>query len=568
MVTPRHGSIRHAATPTPHTPSVIVVGAGLAGLAASVELAARGCRVTLIDRNTHAGGKMNLLEENGFRFDMGPTIITLPQVFTGIISRTGRNPADYVRIVDLDPQWRCHYEDGTVIDLRKNLDIMGAALDRQFPDALPGAGYRTFIEYSRRMYRLSEKVFFYKDVGGVLDMMRSNKPNDPGLLREVMAMRMHSTVGATVHKHIAEPHVRQIAEHFLQYVGSSPFLAPAILTLIAAAQVDHGCCYAMAPEGGGGRDGGTRMVARTLSRIADELGVEKVLGLGVRRIRHDGSRAVGVELDDGRTIDADVVVSNCDVQRTLRDLVGSPAARARQGRIARKYTPACSGVVLYLGLDRQYDHLAHHNFLFSADSRAEFDDIYGDGVPARDPTLYLAAPSRTDPTQAPPGGEALYVLVHTPYLRPGQRWEGSGGLMESYKPVIIEKLKRFGMPDLERRIVVDRHLSPDGIEKLYNAEGGAIYGLASHGRLHGGFKPRNRSKVLTNLYLAGGSANPGPGVPMVLMSGVTAANAVCEDFGIGPPTNPGAEAVATTAAGLGVTSRIGSRSWQAQPATT
>ncbi len=556
MVTPNRRSPSNA-------PSVIIVGAGLAGLAASVELARRGCAVTLIDRNTHAGGKMNLLEEHGFKFDMGPTIITLPQVFTGIITRAGRDPGRYVKIIDLDPQWRCHSEDGTVVDLRKDLDTMCAALDRQFPQALPGAGYRSFIEYSRRMFRLSEKVFFYKDVGSVLDMMRSTKPNDPGLLREVLAMRMHSTVGATVHKHIAEPHVRQIVEHFLQYVGSSPFLAPAILTLIAAAQVDHGCCYAMAPDG---RDGGTRMVARTLSTLADELGVEMVLGVGVRRIRHNASQAMGVELDDGRTIDADAVVSNCDVQRTLRDLVGSTTARSRQASIAKKYTPACSGVVLYLGLDRQYEHLAHHNFLFSRDSRAEFDDIYAEGIPARDPTLYLAVPSRTDPTQAPPGCESLYVLIHTPYIHEGQRWEGPGGLLESYKPVIMEKLKRFGMPDIERHIVVDRHLSPEGIDRMYNAEGGAIYGLASHGRLHGGFKPRNRSKVLSNLYLTGGSANPGPGVPMVLMSGVTAANAVCEDFGVGSsPTSPIAEAVE---AGAGVTTRVSTGTWRPQPATT
>jgi phytoene dehydrogenase-like protein len=220
------------------------------------------------------------------------------------------------------------------------------------------------------------------------------------------------------------------------------------------------------------------------------------------------------------------------VQRTYRDLDGSQEGIAEQRRIGGDYTPACSGVVLYLGLDRQYDHLLHHDFLFSKDSHEEFDDIYRQGIPARDPTVYLCVPSRTDPTQAPAGGEALYALIHTPYLRPGQRWEGPGGMMEAYRGTVIEKLKRFGMPDLEQHIVVERHLTPQGIERWYNAEGGAIYGLASHGKLKGGFKPRNRSRLYRNLYLAGGSANPGPGVPMVLMSGVTAADAVCEDLGV------------------------------------
>lgn len=507
---------------------VVVVGAGLAGLASAAELSTHGYRVTIVDQNTHLGGKMNLLKDKGFTFDMGPTIITLPEVLRGIVKRSGRRVEDYIDLIDLDPQWRCHFEDGTILNLRRDPDRFAKEIDEQFPDDRPGQGYLKFLEYSRRMFRLSEKVFFYNDLGGVADMMKSSPP-DPALLGDVLNMRMHSTVGATVHKHVSEPHVRQLCEHFLQYVGSSPFMAPAILSLIAAAQADHGCWYAMSPDG---KDGGTRMVARTVAKIAQEQGVETVLGRRVTKIVHDNSRATGVQLDDGSTIEADIVVSNCDVQRTHRDLLaGLPGANARAEAIAGKYEPACSGVVLYLGLDRQYEHLAHHNFIFSGDSEQEFDDIYHKGIPARDPTLYLAAPSRTDPTQAPPGGEALYILVHTAYKRKGQQWEGPGGLLEKYKPVIMDKLRRFGMGDIDRHIVVDRWLTPDSIDAMYNAEGGAIYGLASHGKLGGGFKPRNRSKLLKNLYLAGGSANPGPGVPMVLMSGVTAARAVIEDDG-------------------------------------
>lgn len=507
---------------------VTIIGGGLAGLSSAVELATHlgGAAVTLVEKNQHLGGKMNVQSEKGFTFDMGPTIITLPQVLRGVIRRSGRDPEAYIDLRRLDPQWRCMFDDGTVINLLEQPAQMARALDAQFPGSGAGDGWERFVAFSRRMYNLSEKVFFYKDLGSVTDMMRLTPLGDPRLLGDVLAMRMHSTVGATLHKMIPEPHIRQVAEHFLQYVGSSPFLAPAILSLIAAAQLDHGCWYPM---------GGTRQVARSLERVAREQGVNIITGVNVKRIVTSGGRATGVELDDGRTIASDCVVSNCDVQRTLLNLVGDDRARTKQRQIAAKYTPACSGVVLYLGLDRQYEHLAHHDFLFSRNSTEEFEDIYGRGVPAKDPTLYLAVPSRTDAGQAPAGHEALYVLVHTPYLRPGQRWEGPGGLMEQYRPVILEKLKRCGrMPDIEQHIVVERHLHPGLIDMMYNAEGGAIYGLASHGKLAGGFKPRNRSGVLPNLYFAGGSVNPGPGVPMVLMSGVTAARSVLEDLGVRP----------------------------------
>ena len=512
-------------TPQNHGRSVVVVGAGLAGLSAACELQTLGFRVTIVDQNPHLGGKMNVMRSGGFTFDMGPTIITIPDVLRGILRRAGRTPESEIDLINLDPQWRCFFEDGTIINLRREVSAMIADLERQFPNTGVGPAYEKFINYSRRMLRLSQKVFFYKDLGGMGDLMRGKPPTDPSLLGDVLAMRLHSTVGATLHKMIPEPHVRQVCEHFLQYVGSSPFYAPTILTLIAAAQSDLGCWYPM---------GGTRSVAGCLERLLRERGAEVITGARVARIIDERGTAVGVELKDGRTIRADAVVSNCDVQRTLSTLVATPGARTAGASVRSKYTPACSGVVFYLGLNRQYDHLAHHCFLFSKDSKQEFADIYDQGIPARDPTIYLAVPSRTDPAQAPAGGEALYALIHTPYLRPGQRWgnRGDGQLLDQYRPVILSKLRRFGMPDIEDRIVFEGHLTPDDIDTMYNAEGGAIYGLASHGKLIGGFKPRNRSTVLKNLYLAGGSVNPGPGVPMVLMSGVTAARSLAEDHGV------------------------------------
>jgi phytoene dehydrogenase-like protein len=184
--------------------------------------------------------------------------------------------------------------------------------------------------------------------------------------------------------------------------------------------------------------------------------------------------------------------------------------------------------VLYLGLDRAYDHLAHHDFVFSADPKEEFDWIYRKGEPAPDPTCYIAAPARTDPAVAPPGGDAVYVLVHTPYLRPHHDWKR---MFPAYRQVIFDKLRRCaGMADLEKRIVFESSLTPQDIHERYRVLNGAIYGLASHGRFFGAFKPGNRSRDLHGLYLAGGAAHPGPGMPMVLMSGWIAADSLDSDM--------------------------------------
>jgi diapolycopene oxygenase len=314
-------------------------------------------------------------------------------------------------------------------------------------------------------------------------------------------------------------------DHFTQYVGSSPDLSPAVLCGIAHMQTGEGVWY---PRGG------TRAVAEALIRLAGELGVELNPGVGIRTIaRGTGGEVTGVETDEGRLIPLAAVVSNSDAVRTHRELLRDHPGTGRFER-RRGYEPACSGVVLYLGLDRRYEHLLHHNFVFSRDPHEEFDAIYRRGEPAPDPTCYVCAPAATEPGVAPAGGEALYVLVHTPYLRPGHDWDE---LYPRYRRTILAKLaKAAGLNDLERRIRVERRLTPLDIHQRYRVLNGAIYGLASHGRLNGAFKPANRSPDVPGLYLAGGAAHPGPGMPMVLMSGWIAADALDRDV-LGRPAD-------------------------------
>ena len=497
-----------------------IIGSGLAGLTAACTLAARGHKVTVFEKNPWLGGKAAQLEQQGFRFDMGPTILIQPSVLRRIFDEAGRKLEDYIPMLRLDPQWRCFFEDGSRIDLKDNAQEMAATLEAIWPKM--GAGYLKFLEQSEQLHSISDRFFFWRSIGSMRDTMDVKGAFDLKVLRDVMRMRLGKSVAGVIRENIPDPNVAQMLDHFVQYVGSSPDASPAILCAIGHMQMEEGIWYPM---------GGTRAIPEGLVRLATELGVTFHASTDVAKIdtiggdtRHSG-RVSGLTTTDGRSFRFDAVVSNSDAVRTHRELIGGSVGRHFDHK--RGYEAACSGVVLYLGLNKRYDHLAHHDFVFSRDPHEEFHAIYERGEPAPDPTCYLAATAASDPASAPAGGEALYVLVHTPYLRPHHDWSK---MFPAYRQVILDKLKRTaGLTDIEDRIVFESHLTPQDIHDRYRVLNGAIYGISSHGVFNGAFKPANRSTDLPGLYLAGGAAHPGPGMPMVMMSGWIAADSVDQD---------------------------------------
>ena len=497
---------------------VVVIGSGLGGLAAACTLAARGYRVTVVEKNEWVGGKAAILEDRGYRFDMGPTILTLPSVLRRIFSEAGKRCEDYLNMVRLDPQWRCFFEDGTHFDLVESLPDMQQRLRDFTGSERTGVGYERFMAISKQLDEVSQKFFFWKSVGGIADTMDLKQSFSLSVLRDVLSLRFGRTVAGMVRSHIPDSRIAQMMDHFTQYVGSSPEASPAVLCGIAHMQTNEGIWYPM---------GGTRAVPEALQRLGSELGVKYMTGRQVRSITVQGGRVAGVVLEGGEELSAGVVVSNSDCVRTCEELL--PKAHADRFLSKRRFEAACSGVVLYLGLRKRYEHILHHNFVFSHDPHVEFQQIYEQGEPAEDPTCYVCAPSLSGDKVAPEGGEALYILVHTPYLRPHHNWSR---MLPGYRDVIVQKLKRVaGMEDIEERIEVEHALTPEGIHNRYHVLNGAIYGLASHGRFLGAFKPANRVTELPGLYLAGGSAHPGPGMPMVMMSGWIAGDTVDQDLG-------------------------------------
>jgi diapolycopene oxygenase len=490
-----------------------VIGSGLGGLSAACVLAARGYRVTVFEKNSWIGGKAAVLRESGYRFDMGPTILIYPSVLRKIFAEARRELTNYLQLVRLEPQWRCFFEGGSSIDLFGG----SAEMREQLTAFSPGAAdsYERLGQISEQLHEISNRFFFWRSVGNMRDTFQAGSLGNLSLLRDVSRMKLGQTVQGAIRREVKDERVAQMLEHMVQYVGSSPEKTPAILCAIQHMQRSEGVWYPL---------GGTRAIPEALERLARELGVEFRTNVPVKRIATEAGQVTGIETEH-EFVPLAAVVANSDAVRTYRELLNGPFARSFDRR--RSYEPACSGVVLYLGLNRRYSHLAHHNFVFSRDSAEEFNAIYDQHRLAPDPTCYVCAPAHTEPVVAPPGKEALYILVHTPYIRPEHNWKE---MFAQYRRVIFEKLARTaGLDDLESAIEVERYLTPEDIDSRYAVWNGAIYGIASHGRLQGGFKPANHDPELRGLYLAGGAAHPGPGMPMVMMSGWIAADRLDRD---------------------------------------
>lgn len=296
--------------------NVGVVGSGLAGLAAACTLAARGHRVEVFEKNEWLGGKAAQLTGQGFRFDMGPTILIQPSVLRKVFEEANRKLEDYIPMVRLDPQWRCFFEDGSRIDLRDNAAEMAATLEAIWPRM--GAGYLKFLEQSEQLHSISDRFFFWRSIGSMRDTMDVKGAFDLNVLKDVMRMRLGKTVAGVIRENIPDPNVAQMLDHFVQYVGSSPDASPAILCAIGHMQMEEGIWYPM---------GGTRAVPEGLVKLGTELGVVFHPSTDVVRIDSARGKVTGLTTTTGTTHTFDAVVSNSDAVRTHRELVGGAPAR-------------------------------------------------------------------------------------------------------------------------------------------------------------------------------------------------------------------------------------------------
>ena len=483
----------------------VVIGGGIGGLAVAARLARMRHDVTLVERSDTVGGKVGEWSRDGFRFDTGPSLVTLPATLRDLFLKTGKPVEEVLDLQPLDLLAHYRFPDGTELDL-PNTGVHGIA--STFQDVLGGSAgqdWTRFHERAERMWALARTPFVESPLGGpaTLASLALHNPRD---IWRIAPWRTLRDVGRASFR---DPRQMLFLDRYATYTGSDPRRAPAVLSVVPYVEHTFRGWYVA---------GGLRRVAEAVRERAEQRKVRIITGAEVVRVTAPHGRADGVELGDGSRLDADVVVSDVDARVLYEQLLPRPELM----RALRRATASLSGFVLMLGL-RGHRPMAHHTVLFGPDYDDEMDDVFGpDARPAESPTVYVSAP----PDSSPNGQQALSVLVNAARHGHGAGcvdWDAPG-VAAAYTTKILDLLAARGI-DVRDRLMFVEHRTPADLERATNSPGGAIYGTSSNGWRAAFLRPANRSPV-PGLFLVGGSAHPGGGLPMVLMSAAITADLI------------------------------------------
>ena len=489
-------------------PRAAVIGSGFGGLAVAIRLQAAGFRTVIFEKRDLPGGRAYVYRDNGFTFDAGPTVITAPDCLRELFCAAGRSMDDYVRLLPVSPFYRLFWEDGFKFDYSNDSAAIEAQIHSKSPRDVQG--YKQFLTYSEEVFREG-----YENLAHVPFL---NWSSMVAVAPQLIRLKAYRSVYSMVAKYIRDPHLRQLFSFHSLLVGGNPFTTTSIYTLIHCLERKWGVFF---PEGG------TGALVQALVKLFIELGGEIRLNSEVTRIDTGAGKARGVATNHGREA-FDLVISNADVMHTYDHLLGDESRVTRTRKQLQRMAYSMSLFLIYFGTRRQYPNLSHHNIIFGPRYRELLKDIFSRGRLADDFSLYLHAPTRSDPSLAPPGCDGFYVLSPVPHLgKLTIDWENEA---PRYAGRVLDYLERHYMPGLRQNILTQRIFTPKDFKTELNAHLGSAFSLEPKLTQSAYFRVHNRDRNISGLYFVGAGTHPGAGIPGVVNSAKATAGLIVQDF--------------------------------------
>ncbi|MDB4655886.1 phytoene desaturase family protein [Flavobacteriales bacterium] len=487
--------------------TVAIIGAGIAGLAAAIRIQKQGFQVTVFESNKTVGGKMSELNSGGFRFDKGPTVLTKPEYVDGLFELCGKSASDYWSSQPVNPIFRYFFEDGTVINSSRNIDDFSCEIASK--TKATKASVIGFLAQAQTKYELTDEVFLQRSLHQFKNYF--DKPTLKGVLN-FSKVDVFRSMNKANSNQFADQKVVDIFNRYASYNGSNPYLAPATLNVIAHYEITLGTYFS---------EGGIHSIVSALKNLAEEVGVQFKLNCPVQEIVLEKNQVKAIRSSEGTQL-FDILVSNADVYNTYKQLL--PRFKAPKRFINQPRSS--SVIVFYWGLNREFSELGLHNMLLAGNSKDEYECLANAEKPFDDPTIHMTISSKMNPSDAPTEHENWAALISVPHDT-GQNWDE---WIKIARQNVISKLNRILKTDVESHIVFEEVLDPRKVNEETNAAFGAVFGNASNNMFSAFLRHPNFSSKIENLFFCGGTAHPGPGIPLCLLSAKIVSELIREKF--------------------------------------
>ena len=490
--------------------TVLVIGAGIGGIATAAQLARQGYQVTVIEKNEQAGGRCGQMVRDGHRFDTGATLFLMPELYVQTFTDLGEHIDDHLDLRRVDPSYHIHFHDGTYLALTSDLNSMQTQLEAIEPGSF--GGFLRYLNEGRLHYKLSLKHLVERNFRSLPEFY---SPRNFLLLFRLKALVNHMDNMANYFK---DPRLKLAFTFQNLYMGLNPFDAPAIYSLLQYTEFAHGIWLPV---------GGMYSVIEALTGIAINLGVQFLYNAYVEQIIVKDRKATGVTLADGQQFEADLVVANADLSYVYRYLLPESNTINQLERKKHGY----SVIVFYWAIDRQYPQLGAHNLFIADNDRQSFDSIFSNLTFSENLHFYVHAPVRVDPSLAPAGHDTLMVAVPVAHINETapQDWEA---IQKQVRKIILHRLREVGIIDLEEHLKFEVSFTPRDWQRRYNLTKGSTHGLSHNLTQMGYLRPHNRHKAYQNLYFVRASTHPGTGLPTVLVSARLTSERILEEIGV------------------------------------